>query len=197
MPATAFEVSSLESILKKGIYAKAKKGVTEERTLKEAFKAFDANGSGRVSYQEFVRVCERFGLQVTSELMPGRSSGGVRGDVMRALFDRYNTDGSESLSSASHQLDEREGFIVYEEFIVGLYQVRGGGGRTPSSWDAANGGANPWLPTLAGSESLSESFSRPNSAIPAARVRSIANWEHPIPESKLMRTPHATKTGHS
>jgi hypothetical protein len=183
MPATAFEVSSLESILKKGIYAKAKKGVTEERTLKEAFKAFDANGSGRVSFKEFVSALERFGLQVTSELMPGRSSGGVRGDVMRALFDRYNTDGSESLS--------------YEEFIVGLYQVRGGGGRTPSSWDAANGGANPWLPTLAGSESLSESFSRPNSAIPAARVRSIANWEHPIPESKLMRTPKATKTGHS
>ena len=104
MPASAFEVSDLESILKKGIYAKAKKGVTEERTLKEAFKAFDAKGSGGVSYQEFVSALERFGLQVTSELIPGRSSGGVRGDVMRALFDRYNTDGSESLS--------------YEEFIV-------------------------------------------------------------------------------
>ena len=45
-------VKSLEELLKSSIYSKTKKGNNEERTLKEAFKTFDLDNSGEVSYDE-------------------------------------------------------------------------------------------------------------------------------------------------
>merc|ERR1719201_1577498 len=95
----------LERILKKNIYQKSV-GVSEERTLKAAFKQFDVDGSGEVSFREFSLAMERFGLSI---MKPGdRGKGGVPPEVLKGLFDRYNKDGSECIS--------------YQEFAAGLYR---------------------------------------------------------------------------
>ena len=198
MPVSNAELNALEELLIKGVFAKSKEGASEERLLRQAFKQFDTDGSGEVSYDEFVRALERFGLQVSSELLPGRASGGVRADVMRALFEKYNADGSAELS--------------YTEFAAGLY---GGRGRTAAATEAscssdegspqrarqssaqnghharglslanprwreragqaADAGANPWLPSLEGAESMDQHYCRPSAETRAVRVRSIAN----------------------
>lgn len=194
MPVSAAELNALEVLLKRCIYGKSKEGANEELVLQKAFKQFDADGSGEVSYSEFVRAMERFGLVVTSEILPGRASGGVREEVMRGLFDRYNTDGSEAIS--------------YSEFAAGLYQGAadasgggggvGGSGERPGSSSKHTRGlsldnpkwregmwpttpadhgaqANPWLPSLVGQTSMDDGYRPPNPSNPHVRVRSIAN----------------------
>merc|ERR1719473_2095426 len=147
------EMDVLERILMKNIYQKSQ-GVSEEKTLKAAFKQFDTDGSGEVSFPEFGLAMERFGLSVQKP--NARGKGGVPPEVLRGLFDRYNKDQSESLS--------------YHEFSNGLFKKE----EAPPEEDGPNeqGGQNPWLPSLAGRESMDRSYSRPNTA---QRMRSLAN----------------------
>ena len=102
---------------------------------------------------------ERFGLSVQKP--DARSKGGIPPEVLRGLFDRYNADGSESLS--------------YQEFSNGLFKKAEPGSEDENDGPNEQGGQNPWLPSLAGRVSMDHSYQRPNSANPAARVRSIAN----------------------
>lgn len=139
------DMNVLESILRKNIYQKSS-GVSEDKTLKKAFKQFDTDGSGEVSFREFLLAMERFGLSV---IKPGdRGGGGVPPEVMRGLFDRYNADQSEAIS--------------YSEFSAGLYGVASKDDSEDEA-DAYNpqGGQNPWLPTLVGKESMDDHYRRP------------------------------------
>jgi len=90
-------VDTLEAILFETTYRK--KGGShhaQERLLIDAFKQFDANGNGVVDKQEFLRAMERFGLPVRGK---GRAGiGGLPEAVVFALFDRYDSDASGSLS---------------------------------------------------------------------------------------------------
>ena len=132
-------------------------GVNEEKTLKSAFKKFDTDGSGEVSFGEFLRAMEGFGLQCPK---PGaRGKGGVPPEVMRGLFDRYNKDLSECIS--------------YKEFSDGLFTAeKEAANEENDGGKNEQGGQNPWLPTLANTVSMDPNFHRPNTA---QRVRSIAN----------------------
>jgi len=148
------DMNVLEGILKKNIYQKSV-GVSEERTLKAAFKQFDTDGSGEVSFKEFSMAMERFGLSL---MKPGdRGKGGVPPEVLQGLFDRYNKDGSECIS--------------YLEFSAGLY---GSGPKEEAEENEGpneQGGQNPWLPSLAGKVSMDHSYSRPTTATPRGTVR--------------------------
>ena len=55
----AYEINTLEKILRKSIYQKAKKGASESRTVEEAFKQFDTDKSGKVSVKEFTKAMEQ------------------------------------------------------------------------------------------------------------------------------------------
>ena len=144
----------LERILMKNIYQKGG-GVSEEKTLQKAFKQFDVDGSGEVSFHEFGLAMERFGLSVQK---PGaRSKGGIPPEVLRGLFDRYNKDLSESMS--------------YQEFANGLFKKEEAEDENEGPVNE-QGGQNPWLPSLVGRESMDKGYSRPNTA---QRVRSLAN----------------------
>lgn len=147
------DMNVLERILMKNIYQKSQ-GVNEERTLKAAFKQFDTDGSGEVSFGEFALAMERFGLTVQKP--SARGKGGIPPEVLRGLFDRYNKDQSEALS--------------YQEFSNGLFKKE----EAPEEEQGPNeqGGQNPWLPSLAGRVSMDRNYSRPNTA---QRVRSLAN----------------------
>lgn len=153
------DLNILENILKKNIYGKSQ-GVNEERTLKAAFKQFDTDGSGEVSFKEFGKAMELFGLQV---MKPGdRGKGGIPPEVLRGLFDRYNLDQSESIS--------------YAEFSKGLF---GGGGQEEEEENGPvneQGGQNPWLPSLANRVSMDHHYRHPT-ATDARHLkgRSLAN----------------------
>ena len=129
----------------------------------------------------------------------GRVQGGVSRELLWGLFQRWNADGSPTLS--------------YAEFCSGLLKVRydeyeevpfsnlrlqslnnpGGSGhkqvmvmpdndRAPAgSAENAAASANPWLPTLSGHQSMDPNYSRPNSAQPARRVLSLANPKSRLP----------------
>ena len=150
------DMNVLEGILKKNIYGKSQ-GVSEDRTLKAAFKQFDTDGSGEVSFGEFCLAMERFGLSVMKK--GDRGKGGVPLEVLRGLFDRYNADQSESIS--------------YVEFSAGLY----GGGAAEEEEDGPNeqGGQNPWLPSLAGRQSMDRDFKPAGTADRHLKGRSLAN----------------------
>ena len=150
------DMNILEKILLKNIAGKTT-GVNMEKTLKASFKQFDTDGSGEVSFNEFVMAMERFGLQCQK---PGqRGKGGVPPEVMRGLFDRYNKDLSECIS--------------YKEFSDGLFTAeKEAANEENDGGKNEQGGQNPWLPTLANTVSMDPNFHRPNTA---QRVRSIAN----------------------
>jgi len=148
------DMDVLEKILMKNIYSKSV-GVSEEKTLQKAFKQFDTDGSGEVSFNEFGLAMERFGLSVQK---PGaRSKGGIPPEVLRGLFDRYNKDMSDALS--------------YKEFADGLFK-KSEAAEDENDGPNEQGGQNPWLPSLAGRVSMDHGYSRPNTA---QRVRSLAN----------------------
>ena len=96
-PASVHEIARLAQMLRDSIFARTKKGMSEERTLRTAFQAIDADGSGEVSFQEFVNALSRFGLQLCDG-PGGRVQGGVRHEAMWGLYTRWNMDGSPTLS---------------------------------------------------------------------------------------------------
>lgn len=148
------DMSMLEGILVKNIYGKST-GVSMDKTLAKAFKQFDTDGSGEVSFSEFSLAMERFGLSVQK---PGsRSKGGIPPEVLRGLFDRYNKDMGEGLS--------------YLEFSNGLFK-KDEPAEDENEGPNEQGGQNPWMPSLAGRVSMDKGYSRPNTA---QRMRSIAN----------------------
>ena len=158
--ASPHAVHELESKLKANIYRKAPNGGSEEKTLRAAFKVFDLDGSGEISFDEFERALERFG------------AAGVATDVLQALFNKYNTDGSDAIS--------------YEEFSAGLFHSSDAAAGMASQ--SAVGAdiqpiettANPWLPSLQGCASMDPGYTRPHPERPAVRNRSIA-WSRGTP----------------
>ena len=124
------DIDVLEQILRKNIFQKSV-GTNEVRALKETFKRFDQDNSGEVNFREFCRAMECFGLSVSQ---PGqKGSGGVPPDVLRGLFNRYNTDGSECIS--------------YLEFTSGLFQREAEARSSDPAFTTGNG-ANLTLPNL-------------------------------------------------
>ena len=159
----AREIDQLEEILRKSIYQKAKRGMSEARALEDAFKQFDTDKSGQVSFSEFRKAVERYGLHLAKPGAPG--GGGTREEVLQGLFDRYDAEASGQLS--------------YTEFARGLYKQ-----DEAAREQSLSGGVNPLLPSISGSpdrhsrpataRSLADlQASRPNSAF--TRGRSIAN----------------------
>ena len=187
------DIVALERSLRKCVMEKAKPGVSsEEDTLKRAFKRIDVDESGEVDFNEFLAAMETFGVEVTEgsgARLAGQGTSNLHGGIplklVRALFDKYDADGSGSLS--------------YGEFAEGLFTKFVGGAPThavgmPSStsptgrragagsrWKAGHmetgdaHGTNPWLPALQGSESLDPNYQRPNGQRPAVRALSLAN----------------------
>lgn len=99
VPAVKFtpnrDVELLEKKLKESIYAKTPPNTNSKRTAELAFKALDTNGSGDVDIDEFIKALERFGMHVSGVR---QGVGGLPRDVVQALFDKYDADGSGNLS---------------------------------------------------------------------------------------------------
>ena len=92
-------------------------GNSETRALETTFKQFDIDKNGTIEFSEFRTAMERFGLATGGH----EAVSGCTIDVIHALFDRYDPDGSGSLS--------------YDEFIKGIFKLpdapksaRAGGG---------------------------------------------------------------------
>eukprot|EP00943_MAST-04B_sp_MAST-4B-sp1_P004168 g4168.t1 len=79
------EVNRLINILKENIIGKTKRGSTPRRTIEIAFRNIDIDRSDTVSFSEFRRAVNPY-LQ------------GVKENVIKALFDKFDADGSEELS---------------------------------------------------------------------------------------------------
>jgi len=91
------DVDALEMILYNATYRrKGGSNHAQERLLNDTFKIFDADGSNSIDKLEFLKAMERFGLPVRGKGRPG--IGGLTEDVVLALFDRYDTDQSGTLS---------------------------------------------------------------------------------------------------
>ena len=78
-------VNEFAALLKSKIWERAKG--SEEMELKGAFKAFSSDRSGVITFAQFVRVCERYGLAVSGD---GKVIGGTPPAIMHSLFDRYS-----------------------------------------------------------------------------------------------------------
>jgi hypothetical protein len=197
----------LEDSLKASVYQRTTGQQSEEQTLRSAFRQFDADSSGEVSFDEFQRALLRFGAS------------GVEPELLRALFDKYNVDKSESLSydefanglfgdglpaSSGESVDKPQGQVYYKRGVE--FSLAPGPRRefyTPSGMDARTGKqeqrgvgaraadpqpietcANPWLPSLVGEESMDERYARPHVEKPAMRVMSLANPKHREPQRR-------------
>ena len=140
------EVARLEERLRVAIYTKGAGGanaamgsksaarsayLNPRRLVEAAFKAVDVDGSGVISFDEFMGALRRFGLQLEEpEAAAKRATkggaaaaagtlrdpanraalpapGGVRREVVQALFSKYDADDS--------------GGISYKEFAAALY----------------------------------------------------------------------------
>jgi hypothetical protein len=75
-----------------------------QRTAELAFKALDANNSGGVDIDEFIKALERFGMHVVGMR---KGVGGLPRETVQALFNKYDADGS--------------GNISYKEFTDALF----------------------------------------------------------------------------
>lgn len=161
-PASA--VNLVEKILKQAIYNK-QKAVSESKVLAAAFKQFDVDKSGECSFKEFVQAMERFGLCI-DDGSPG--CGGVPMDVLRALFDRYDTGG--------------EGSLSYEEFAKGLFEEEAK--QTAESGNVAN----PLLPSLAGGVASRPGTAAGSRPATATRVRSLANMDGGVKDAGFKKS---------
>ena len=82
----------LESQMRTAIFTRSTANMTEERVLRAAFKQIDLDDSGTICMSEFLSAMERFGLHVQGSGMKG--PGGVTLEVAKALFERFDEDGS-------------------------------------------------------------------------------------------------------
>jgi hypothetical protein len=97
-------IAKLELVLKDALLARSTPHLSENRVLRNAFRNFDRDLSGKVDEDEFCRSLEHLGMHIDKEGLPGL--GGLQPEIVRGLFRRFDDD-------ASGQLD-------YEEFIAGL-----------------------------------------------------------------------------
>ena len=99
VPAVKFtpraDVDLLEKQLKKSVYEKTPPNTNSRRTAELAFKALDTNNSGGVDLDEFIKALERFGMHVVGMR---KGVGGLPKDTVQALFNKYDADGSGSIS---------------------------------------------------------------------------------------------------
>lgn len=102
----AADITRLELALKRSIYEKSV-SCDQKLVLERAFKQMDRDNSGSVSMPEFVLAMEKFGMQVQSAGEKGVAPGGWSHDLVSALFNRFDEDGSGALS--------------YKEFSSQLY----------------------------------------------------------------------------
>lgn len=100
-PVPKAKIDYLEECLKKAVSSRSS-GSSETRALEQVFKQFDTDGSKTVSFDEFLRAMERFGLALSGDVS------GVTVETVHALFERYDTDGAGTLS--------------YDEFVKGLFK---------------------------------------------------------------------------
>merc|ERR1719440_963085 len=97
-PVAAQKVDAIEKKLIDAIRTRSS-GSSETRALETTFKQFDIDKNGTIEFAEFRAAMERFGLATGGH----EAVSGCTLDVIAALFDRYDPDGSGTLS--------------YEEFI--------------------------------------------------------------------------------
>ena len=99
VPAVKFtpraDVDLLEKQLKKSVYEKTPPNTNSKRTAELAFKSLDANNSGGVDLDEFIKALERFGMHVVGMR---KGVGGLPKETVQALFNKYDSDGSGSIS---------------------------------------------------------------------------------------------------
>ena len=91
----AIEVEAVERKLRESAYQK--RNGQPARAVEHAFRNLDADGFGGVTLDQFVSALERFGLHVDGNR---RGHGGLRPEVVQALFDKYDVTGSGSISYA-------------------------------------------------------------------------------------------------
>ena len=86
----------LEQQLKDALRARTKYHLSEHRIMKKAFTKFDTDCSGSVDFHEFSKALEHMGLHTQGDGLPGW--GGVKPSVMRALFNKFDTDGGGTIA---------------------------------------------------------------------------------------------------
>lgn len=134
------DIDTLEKLLFEATYRRKGGSMhSQERLLNDAFKLFDADGSGQIEPKEFLKAMERFGLHVRGKGRPG--IGGLPEDVVLGLFSRYDKDGSGALS-----------FREFSQAFVSRNQLSGGSTipadeykNPPASARAAEGGDDSHL----------------------------------------------------
>ena len=99
LPVPKATVDQLEKVLKEAIRTRST-GTSETKAVEKVFRDFDADNSRCVSFDEFCKAMERFGLS---------AGGSCTTESILALFERYDPDGSGELS--------------YDEFVKGLYKL--------------------------------------------------------------------------
>ena len=99
-------IHMLEEKLRASVSARCTSG-QPSAVLRKAFKAYDRDHNGSLDIVEFATAMQRFGLH-TDFVRAG--SGGVSRDVVQALFDKYDVDGS--------------GFLSLDEFSKAFFQGR-------------------------------------------------------------------------
>lgn len=82
----------LEQLLRDALVARTTAQVNEHRILRKSFATFDRDCSGSIDIGEFRKALEGLGLHIRGVGLPGR--GGIDVEVVQALFDRVDTDGS-------------------------------------------------------------------------------------------------------
>ena len=102
LPVPKATVDQLEKVLKEAIRTRST-GVSDTKYIEKVFKEFDTDNSRCVSFEEFCKAMERFGLAA------GGQGSGCTTESILALFERYDPDGSGELS--------------FDEFIKGLFKL--------------------------------------------------------------------------
>lgn len=81
----------LQLELRESIRARTSSQHGERSTLRKAFNNIDTDRSGMLSIEEFSRALERFGLHTADYGLKG-GAGGVSSEVVKALFDSFDSE---------------------------------------------------------------------------------------------------------
>jgi calcyphosin len=95
-----------ESELLQKLQQKTNSHVSEEIVLMKAFKYFDLDNSGSVSFEEWLKAIEKIGISV------------IDPEKMKNVFSIYDSDGS--------------GYLDYKEFIAGVFGEDSSAGKSIS-----------------------------------------------------------------
>lgn len=95
-------VVKLTQELRENIKARSSTHLGEMGALRKAFRDIDADKSGYIEIDEFCKALERFGLHTADRGLPG-GRGGISSEVVQALFNSFDSDGSGSLDMAEFE----------------------------------------------------------------------------------------------